>query len=86
MPLGCTTLCRPMRGLVSLSKLSRAKLRPHPYWESMGQTAIDFSYIVSFLASIHYVQKDACHISVDRGIFMEFHRAIVPTWRVKWPI
>ena len=32
MPLGCTALCRPMRGLVSLSKLSTAQLRPHPYW------------------------------------------------------
>ena len=28
MPLGCTALCRPMRGL---SKISRAQLRPHPY-------------------------------------------------------
>ena len=26
MPLGCTALCRPMRGLISLSKLSAAQL------------------------------------------------------------
>ena len=36
MPLGCTALCRPMRGLISLSKLSIAQLRPHPYWASKG--------------------------------------------------
>ena len=32
MPLGCTALCRPMRGLISLSKLSAAQLWPHPHW------------------------------------------------------
>ena len=37
MPLGCTALCRPMRWLVSQSKLSTAQLRPHPYWASMMQ-------------------------------------------------
>ena len=32
MPLGCTALCRPMRGLISLSKLSTAQhiLTEHP--------------------------------------------------------
>ena len=34
MPLGCTAICRPMTGLVSLSKFSTAQLRPHPYWAS----------------------------------------------------
>ena len=36
MTLDCTALCQPMRGLVSLSKLSAAQLRPHPYWASMA--------------------------------------------------
>ena len=31
MPLGCTALCRPMRGFVLLSKLITEQLRPHPY-------------------------------------------------------
>ena len=31
MPLGCTALCQPLRGIISLSKLSTAQLRPHPY-------------------------------------------------------
>ena len=34
--LSCTALCRQMRWLVSLSKLSTVQLRPHPYWESMA--------------------------------------------------
>ena len=34
--LSCTALCRPMRWLVLLSKLSTVQLRPHPYWEIMG--------------------------------------------------
>ena len=31
MPLGCTALCRPMRGLVLLSKLITAQQGPNPY-------------------------------------------------------
>ena len=33
--LSCTALCRPMRWLVSLSKLSTVQPRPYPYWECM---------------------------------------------------
>ena len=38
-----STLCQPMRGLVSLSKLSTAQLRPHPYWVSKGGVASELT-------------------------------------------
>ena len=46
--LSCTVLCRPMRWLISLSKLSTVQLRPHPYWESMVYT--DSTHLPSLFA------------------------------------
>ena len=39
--LSCTALSRPMRWLVSLSKLCTAQLRPHHYWMSKGLTPLE---------------------------------------------
>ena len=38
--LNCTALCRPMRWLNSLSKLSSVRLKPHPYGAFMQWTPI----------------------------------------------
>ena len=56
--LHCAQLCWPMRWLVSLSKLSSVKLRPHPYWESMDPRGVDENRVKEAVIQINLTKTD----------------------------
>ena len=70
--LSCTALCRPMRWLVSLSKLCTAQLRPHPLLSIQGSKCLhllDHQKTLNKNKKVHYELGKITKFGTSRPLF-----------------